>query len=104
LLELPLGAFDNRRYLLWSTAGFLALVNGRSSLNPPSFLRLSTQLRAFPDGATVARLRALGVRTVVLHRAHLAGTAWADWAARPVPPGVSRELRDGVALYRLAPG
>jgi len=104
MLELPLGAFDNRRYLLWSTAGFPALVNGRSSLNPPSFLRLDAELRAFPDAATVARLRALGVRTVVLHRAHLAGTAWAGWAARPVPPGVSRELRDGVVLYRLAPG
>jgi hypothetical protein len=104
LLELPLGAFDNRRYLLWSTAGFPALVNGRSSLNPPSFLRLNTELRAFPDTATVARLRALGVRTVVLHRAHLAGTSWADWAARPVPPGVSRELRDGLVLYRLTPG
>jgi hypothetical protein len=104
LLELPLGAFDNRRYLLWSTAGFPALVNGRSSLNPPSFLRLNTELRAFPDVATVAQLRALGVRTVVLHRAHLAGTPWAAWASRRTPPGVSRELRDGVVLYRLAPG
>jgi hypothetical protein len=106
LLELPMGAFDNRRYLLWSTAGFPKLVNGRSSLNPPSFLRLQTQLRDFPDAPTIARLRALGVRTVVLHRAHLAGTPWADWANRPLPPhsGVSRELRDGVVLYRLAPG
>jgi hypothetical protein len=106
VLELPMGAFDNRRYLLWSTAGFPALVNGRSSLNPPSFLRLQSQLRRFPDAASVARLRALGVRTVVLHRAHLAGTPWADWARRPAPTGlgISRELRDGVVLYRLALG
>jgi hypothetical protein len=106
LLELPLGAFDNRRYLLWSTAGFPQLVNGRSSLNPPSFLRLQSELRNFPDTPTIRRLRALGVRTVVLHRAHLAGTPWAGWANRPLPPGsgVSRELRDGVVLYRLAPG
>jgi hypothetical protein len=102
LLELPMGQFDNRRYLLWSTAGFPAMVNGRSSLNPPSFLHLQGELLRFPDAPSVARLRALGVRTVVLHRAHLTGTPWAGWAARPLPPGVSRELRDGVVLYRLA--
>jgi hypothetical protein len=106
LLELPMGAFDNRRYLIWSTAGFPALVNGRSSLNPPSFLHLQRRLLDFPDAASVARLRALGVRTVVLHRARLAATPWADWARRPVPPGlgISRELRDGVVLYRLTAG
>jgi hypothetical protein len=104
LLELPLFPSDDRRYLLWSTAGFPPLVNGRSSTIPPSYLRLPGQVAGFPDPASVARLRMLGVRTVVLHRDRLAGTPWAGWRARPWRAlGLSRELREGVVLYRIAP-
>ncbi|ADB51008.1 hypothetical protein [Conexibacter woesei] len=104
LLQLPIEAEDNRRYLLWSTAGFPRMVNGRSSTNPPAFLALRTRAAGFPDAASVARLRALGVRTVVLHRARLAGTSWAGWRGRPWRGlGISRELRDGVVLYRIPP-
>jgi hypothetical protein len=102
LLELPIEADDNRRYLLWSTDGFPRMVNGRSSTNPPAFLALRTRLARFPDAASVARLRALGVRTVVLHRARLAGTPWADWAQRPWRTlGLSRELWDDVVLFGI---
>ena len=104
LLELPIEADDNRRYLLWSTDGFPRMVNGRSSTNPPAFLALRTTIAGFPDAASVARLRALGVRTVVLHRARLAGTPWAAWAQRPWRAlGISRELREGVVLFRIPP-
>jgi len=104
LLELPMGPFDNRRYLVWSTAGFPAMANGRSSLNPPSFAALGRQAARFPDAASVAALRAVGIRTVVLHRAHLEGTPWADWARRPWRAlGLSRELREGVVLYGIPP-
>lgn len=102
LLQLPLTADDNRRYLLWSTDGFPRMVNGRSSTIPPAFARLGPRIAGFPDAASVARLRALGVRTVVLHRDRLAGTPWADWERRPWRAlGVSRELRDGVVLFRI---
>ena len=40
--------------------------------------------RGFPDRATVARLKALGVRTVILHRDLASGTPWEDADARPV--------------------
>ncbi|MDO8214092.1 hypothetical protein [Conexibacter sp. CPCC 206217] len=102
LLELPIEADDNRRYLLWSTDGFPLMVNGRSSTNPPAFLGLRTRIAGFPDAASVARLQALGVRTVVLHRDRLAGSPWAAWAQRPWRTlGISRELRDGVVLFRV---
>jgi hypothetical protein len=105
LLELPMGMDDNRRYLLWSTAGFPPMANGRSSLNPTTFTALGWQVARFPDASSVRRLRALGIRTVVLHLAHVGGTPWADWRARPWRAlGISRELRDGVVLYRLPVG
>jgi hypothetical protein len=104
ILELPMQPDDNRRALLWSTDGFPTLVNGRSSLNPPAFLALESELASFPDAASVARLRALGVRTVVLNRSRLAGTPWERWQERDWRSlGISRELRGGVVLYRIPP-
>jgi hypothetical protein len=102
LLQLPLEADDNRRYLLWSTDGFPRMVNGRSSTIPPAFAALGPRIAGFPDVASVARLRALGVRTVVLHIERLAETPWAGWRERPWRPlGLSRELRDGLVLFGI---
>ena len=104
ILELPMQPDDNRRALLWSTDGFPKLVNGRSSLNPPQFLALETELAGFPDATSVARLRALGVRTVVLNRSRLAGSPWESAEQRPWRSlGISRELRGDLVLYRIPP-
>ncbi|HST40912.1 MAG TPA: hypothetical protein VLK58_15455 [Conexibacter sp.] len=104
LLQLPLTAEDNRRYLLWSTDGFPRMVNGRSSTIPPAFAALGPRIAGFPDASSVARLRALRVRTVVLHTDRLAGTPWAGWAQRPWRAlGLSRELRDGLVLFGIPP-
>lgn len=102
LLHLPAAPQDNREYLLWSTDGLRPMVNGRSSLQPRSTARILAQARAFPDRASVARLRRLGVQTVVLHRDRTAGTPWAGWRGRPtVGLGVSRSVRGDVVVYRL---
>ncbi|HEY4277770.1 MAG TPA: hypothetical protein VGM91_06100 [Conexibacter sp.] len=104
MLELPMEADDNRRYLLWSTDGFPKLVNGRSSLNPLTFLALHSEVQEFPSRAAVARLQQLGVRTVVLNRSRLSGSPWAGWRERPWRSlGISRELRGDVVLYRIPP-
>jgi len=68
-LHLPAGAFDNRRYVLWSTDGFPALVNGRASFVPRQFIAVQRAVAHFPDRSSVAFLRRLGVRSVVLHGA-----------------------------------
>jgi hypothetical protein len=102
LLELPARAEDNRRYLLWSADGFPDLANGRSSYNPPSFAALVASAAPFPDRASVTRLRAAGIRTVVIHGDRVAGTPWAGFRSRPVERlGLAREVRGRLVVYRL---
>jgi len=93
LLELPASADDNRRYLLWSTDGFPRLVNGRSSITPRQTARVMAAVTRFPDVASVAALRRLEVRTVVLHADRLQGTPWEQWRDRSVAGlGIARHI------------
>lgn len=104
LLQLPAQADDNRHYLLWSTAGFGDMVNGRSSFVPRQFAEVTRRAAGFPSAASVAYLRRLGVRTVVLHRRRLRGTSWAAWASRPVGAlGLGRQVGRVLVLYDLRP-
>jgi hypothetical protein len=102
LLQLPAAADDSRRYLLWSTDGFPRMVNGRSSITPQRTERILAQAGGFPDRASVAALRGLGLRTVVLHADRLAGTPWAAWRSRPVAGlGVRRRVDGNLVVYAL---
>lgn len=97
-------ADDNRRYLLWSADGFPAIVNGRASTRPDSIEALIAAMRAFPDAATVARLRDYGVRTLVLHADRAPGTPQAGASAAPLEGlGVRVSRRDELVLYELVP-
>ncbi len=69
-LHLPTGAFDNRRYVLWSTDGFPDIVNGRGSFIPTEFQAVIDVTATFPDTRSVAALRKLGVRSVTVHLEH----------------------------------
>ncbi|HVP01478.1 MAG TPA: hypothetical protein VMT10_02825 [Solirubrobacteraceae bacterium] len=102
LLELPVRPDDNRRYLLWSTAGFPRMLNGRSSFDPRAFVVTTRAVEGFPDAASVALLRARGVRSVVIHSDTAPGSAWATWASRPIVGlGLRRERRGTLVIYRL---
>jgi hypothetical protein len=93
---------DNRRYLLWSTDGFPAMVNGRSSLDPVFTFGLIADVRGFPDDRSVALLRELGVRSVALHTQRVSGTAWEDAAERPVRRlGLTRAREGDVLVYEI---
>jgi hypothetical protein len=101
-LHLPITIPANRRYVLWSTGGFPKIVNGRGSFDPALFEQLTAQVLGFPDRPSVARLRALGVRSVVLHENLVAGTPWASTGERSVAGlGVDVERQPGVVVYRL---
>jgi hypothetical protein len=102
-LHLPaLRPEDNRRYLLWSTDGFPAIVNGRSSLQPHFTIRLIDRMRGFPDRRTADILARLGVRSVVLHTRRAPGTPWADAATRPTDGlALTRSRRDGLIVYEI---
>jgi len=66
-LHLPTDAASNRRYVLWSTAGFPRLVNGRAGFLPRQFEELQRVTTTFPDARSSAYLRRLGVRSVTVH-------------------------------------
>lgn len=102
-LHLPASlATDNRRYLFWSTDGFPAIVNGRSSVQPEYTQRLIDAMDGFPDRASVGLLRERGVRSVILHLARVRGTAQEDAAERPIAGlGLTRRRRDSLVIYEL---
>ena len=66
-LHLPTNAAFDRIYMLWSVDGFPKIANGTSTFGIQSLDNLRTDMGAFPDAKTVARLRRMGVRTVFLH-------------------------------------
>ncbi len=97
---------DNRRYVLWSTDGFPKIVNGRSSTVPPFTTSLIEGMRDFPDEATVAELRRLGVGSVVVHLERTHGTPQEGIEQRPVSGlGLTVRREGPLLIYGLgAPG
>lgn len=101
-LHLPTGPFDNRRYVLWSTDGFPKLVNGRASFIPRQFKAVMRAGQRFPDAASVALLRRVGIRSVVVHLGRLRGTALADASTRSLRGlDLERRRRRGVLIFLL---
>jgi hypothetical protein len=94
---------DNRRYLLWSTDGFPEMVNGRASTVVDLVEDVIADMDGFPDPPSVAQLRALGVRSVVLHTDRAPGTPQEDAAEAPIAGlALARErLPGGLVVYRL---
>ncbi|MGX4652808.1 hypothetical protein ACWCHM_03875 [Micromonospora sp. SCSIO 07396] len=101
-LVLPSDGIRELHVMLWSTDGFPKVVNGLASFTPQSQERIRAASMTFPDATSVAYLRQVGVRTVVLLPGWAAGTPWADVAARPVDGlGISREMVGEDVIYRL---
>lgn len=101
-LHLPMSREGNRRYALWSSAGFPRIVNGRASFQPALTTSIAESVARFPDARSVARLRELGVRTVVLHPGLAAGTSWEGAETAPFSGlGLVRERRGDVVVFRL---
>jgi hypothetical protein len=101
-LHLPVSREGNRRYVLWSTAGFPRMVNGRASFQPSLTTAIANEVVGFPDARSVARLRSLGVRTVVLHPDLERGTAWDGAERKPIAGlGLTRSRRGDVVVYSL---
>ena len=101
-LHLPMSREGNRRYVLWSTAGFPRIVNGRASFQPSLTSAIAIDVAGFPDRRSVARLRSLGVRTVVFHPELAPGTSW-EGADRKSLSGLplTRERRGDVVVFHV---
>lgn len=97
---LPSNYKDDELTMLWSTDGFVSLENGSSGLLPAGLVQTRDATRNFPDQPSVARLRELGVRTVLILRdpngaklpIHLQG-------AQPPPNALTAPL-DGLDVTR----
>jgi hypothetical protein len=101
-LHLPLGGLTDARYVFWSVDGFPKIVNGYSGFIPTNYDRLSRLVTSFPDAGSIEALRKIGVKTVVLHRDLIAGTAWRNALSRPVDGlGISAETHGDLIVYHL---
>ena len=100
--QLHLSTDQDVRYVYWSTAGFPAIVNGIGSFDPEGYRRLRIELAGFPDSRSVAALRRLGVRSVILHPESAVGSVWEDAATKPITGlGIDRTRVDGVILFQV---
>lgn len=103
-LHLPSSIGFDPGHSYWSTAGFPEIVNGIGAFEPTELERLRDVTSGFPDRKSVAALRELGVRTVVLHPSLAAGTAWQDAENRPIAGlPLTRRATGGVVLFELEP-
>jgi hypothetical protein len=112
VLVLPSNYKDDELAMLWSTDGFVALQNGSSGLLPAGLVKTREVTATFPDVASVAYLRGLGVRTVlVLRRPNALHLLPQPPPGTQVPPnavdapvadlGVTREVLPDVVIFRI---
>ncbi|MEU8052775.1 hypothetical protein [Micromonospora haikouensis] len=101
-LVLPSDGIREFHVMLWSTDGFPKIVNGLASFVPAKQQEIRAASAGFPDAASVAYLRGVGVRTVVVLPAYTAGTPWQGAETRPVDGlGVRREAVGDGYVYHL---
>ena len=58
---------NDTEYEMWSLKHWHPLVNGYSGYYPPDYIETLARMEAFPDDESVARLRRLDVRYVIVH-------------------------------------
>ncbi len=75
-------ARSHSAYMLSSIVHFRPLVNGYSGFTPKEHENLFRELSTFPDAVGVSRLRAMGVRYAVFHRAGFSDEWWEALASR----------------------
>lgn len=103
-LHLPSSEFDDLLYVFWSTSGFPEIVNGYSGFTPELLSRLRVEVSAFPDAASVDRLREMGVRMVVIHPDLALGTVWEGAHERPIAGlGIERRSNAETVVFDLGP-
>jgi len=90
--------------MLWTTDGFPAVVNGNSGVMPTELTRSRGQMANFPDPASVAYLRGLGVRSVVVVPAMTGDPRLATAATLPIDGlGITRTVTTDTVVFTLSP-
>ena len=101
LMVLPSDEISDLTVALWSTDGFPAMVNGGASITTPDHAAIRDLMRTFPDQASRDRLRAIGVRSVVVIRKRVEGTPYEPVLNAASVPGVTRRDIGPDILYLL---
>lgn len=102
VVVLPSDDNSDLNIMLWSTNGFPEIANGAASVITPARQEVRTLMESFPSAPSVARLRELGVRSVVVVPERLGGTPYQAAATGPVDGlGITREQIGPDLLYRL---
>jgi len=104
LLVLPSADLPDMLVMYWTTDRFVPIANGASGFVPTEVARTREETQSFPDQPSVAYLRQMGVKTVVVLKEWAAGTPFEDAETRPIDGlGITREvLPDGV-VFHLSP-
>jgi hypothetical protein len=89
-LTAPRPAFHESVYMLYSTQHWKRLLNGYAGIEPATYVELREKAQAFPSPDSVATLRRLGARYVILHRGGYGPFKWAR-IERDLPS--ARDLR-----------
>src|SRR5262249_49336002 len=70
VIELPMASGFNVFYMFWSTRHWRPLVNGYSGYAPRDYEETVRRMCDFPDADSIARLRALDVRHILIHESY----------------------------------
>ena len=100
-------AFHESIYMVYSTLHWKPLVNGYAGIEPRAYVQLRELLRAFPSEASLAALRGVGTRWIVVHRKGFGPNQWQRLQAG-MPEALASSLRETTVLgndvvYELLP-
>jgi hypothetical protein len=116
IMDLPTDGPADRLWQYFSTDGFYKIPQGNSTFDIYSVDDLRGGVDAFPDKASVEKLRYYGIKTVVLHLrmprlpgvvgyAHAEPPDAAAAAAKPIAGlGVTRREVGSLVIYEIGPG
>jgi hypothetical protein len=103
LLVLPSDGTLEFSVMLWSTDGFPRIANGLASFTPATQAQTRAATATFPDAGSIAYLRQIGIRTVVVLPGYATGTPWQDVVNRPVDGlDVRREEIADAVVFRIS--
>jgi hypothetical protein len=103
LVVLPFDDSSDLNVMLWSTNGFPAMANGASSVITPIRQELRELMRSFPSQPGVARLRELGIRSVVVVRERAVGSPYEAALHGSIDGlGITRRLVGSDLLYSIS--
>lgn len=76
MVELPMGLFNDTRYMFYSTYHWKKLVNGYSGFVPDYYSGTMKELLSFPSHESINLLKNLEVKYVVVHAKYINESRW----------------------------